>query len=117
MHGGQIVAPQDKDNDDRDPGDSKAGPDGDGVVGVGLMQPSEDVFNILRMFFEGLIYPPVRPLRPAVRVVVAALVLEAGANLDAGVSQGGGGAREDEGHEDEDGQCPHDDEQGRPGGK
>ena len=42
------------------------------------------------MFFEGLIYPPVRPLRPAVCVIVAALVLEAGANLDAGVSQGAG---------------------------
>ena len=110
MHGGQIVAPQDKDNDDGNPGDSKAGPDGDGVVGVGLMQTSEDVLKILRMFFEGLIYPPVRPLRPAVRVVVAALVLEAGANLEAGVSQGSGGAREDEGHEDEDGQRPHVDE-------
>ena len=110
MHGGQIVAPQDKDNDDCNPGDSKAGPDGDGVVGVGLMQPSEDVLNILRMFFECLIYPSVRPLRPAVCVVVAALVLEAGANLDAGVSQGGGGAREGEGHEDEDGQRPHDGE-------
>ena len=37
MHGGQTVAPQDKDNDDRNPGDSEAGPDGDGVVVVGLM--------------------------------------------------------------------------------
>ena len=47
MHGGQIVAPQDKDNDDCNPGDSEAGPDGDGVVGVGLMQTSEDVLEIL----------------------------------------------------------------------
>ena len=117
MHGGQIAAPQDKDNDDCNPGDSKAGPDGDGVVVVGFMQPSEDVFDILRMLFEGVVDPPVRPLRSAIRVVVATLVLEAGANLDAGVSQGGGGARENEGHEDEDGQCPHDDEWGRPGGK
>ena len=69
------------------------------------------------MLLEGLINPPVRPLRLAVRVVVAALVPEAGANLDAGVSQGGGGAREDEGHEDEDGQHPHVDEWGCPGGK